>query len=177
MGGALDSFLPRVIPIVDRLLRETCLGVVMRQFLRALHQPVRRELFQGVTGGGMQHLSPRGQQTVVCYFLRQGMFEHIQRSLSSGTFIEKFQPLEVQEQCFQWRGLFPERLQQAWRKCSTENGSCLQQTLVFLWKTINLCHQHVLNRVRYRYIRLEIPVLDDGTSEFFQEEGIAFRLL
>src|SRR5215510_10219156 len=44
-------------------------------------------------------------------------------------------------------------------------------------QAINSCRQDALNRIRYRYIRLEIPVLDDGTSEFLQEEGIAFRFL
>src|SRR5215475_799623 len=113
------------MPISDCLLRETCLSVMMCQFFRTLHQPVRIEPFQGVTGCGMEPLSPGGEQTVVCHFLRQSMFEDIARFLASGAFIEKFQPLEVHEQCFQWRGLFPERLQQPWSKVPTEDRSGL----------------------------------------------------
>jgi hypothetical protein len=75
-----------------------------------LRQPVRIQPFQRVTGGGMEPLSPSGEQTIVRHFLRQGMFEYIDEFLASGTFIEKFQPREVQQQGCQWRGLFPERL-------------------------------------------------------------------
>src|SRR5262245_52073187 len=105
------------------------------------------------------------------------MFEHIDRFLASGTFIEKFQALEVQQQGFQWRGLFPERLQQPWRKFPTENGSRLQQALVCLWQPINASAEDPLNRVRYRDLCLEIRVLNDGTGQFLQEERIAFRFL
>src|SRR5262245_57378277 len=105
------------------------------------------------------------------------MFEHIDGFLASGTFIEKFQTLQVEQQGFQWRGLFPERLQQAWRKFPPEDRGGLQQTLVCLWQPIYARAEDPLNRVWYDDSRRESLLFNDGTGQFLQEEGIAFRLL
>src|SRR4029453_19201370 len=108
----------------------------MRQFLRALHQPVRIEPFEGVTGCGMEHLSPGGEQTVVCHFLRQGMFEDVDGLRDAWTVIEKLQVLQFQQYLFKRTLSFPHLLEQGRSKFPTQDSSRLQQTLVFLWETI-----------------------------------------
>src|SRR5215510_8833243 len=172
MGGTLDSFLPRVMPIMDRLLSETCLGVVMRQFLRALHQPVRIEPFQGVPGGCMETLSPGGEQTGVRHVLRQGMFEDVPDAFSTGTLVKKLQPFQLRQQWLQGTCAVPHRLQELWGKASPQHSGSLQQTFVCLWKTINPRTEHPLNGVWHDDIPLKVSMLDNGMSQLLQKKWI-----
>src|SRR5215813_6396744 len=168
------------MPIVDRLLGETCLGVVMRQFLRALHQPVRIEPFQGVPGGGMETLSPGGEQTGVRHVLRQGMFEDVPDAFRTGTLVKKLQPFQLRQQRLQGTRAVPHRLQELWGKISPQHSGSLQQTFVCLWKTINPRTEHPLNGVWHDDIPLQVSMLDrseEHTSELQSRPHLVCRLL
>jgi len=79
------------------LFRVLAPGIVMRQHLVKLFQPVWIQLLYGLSYPFMNLLPPLEKKAIVGYLLSKGVFEDIFQLRKQALLIDELQPLEVEE--------------------------------------------------------------------------------
>src|SRR5215510_14922195 len=108
MSVVAGSFLGEERQVCDGLVRLICPRIMMGEAIIRLLQAVGVERFQGLTRHRMQGSPLGGDQTLIGYFLRQGMFENVHGLIGTAPLVEKLQPLKLLEPRLQGAWLLPE---------------------------------------------------------------------
>ncbi len=161
IGRTLHRLLPSALQVVHRPGGVTATTIVISQRIVVLWQALGKKLLDGLRSAPMQPTPSFLQQTPVGHLVGEGVFKSIYGGWEPPRLIEELGGLEVAEMCVELCGSeVGHGLEERHGDLHPDDGSGLQQALLFRWQAIDACRQHRLDRLRHRQ-RCGLPLVFD----------------
>ena len=142
-----------------------------------IFEPFGVHRLEGAADSSVERLTAGGQQALVGDLLGERVLEDVHRLGRSAQLVQELEAPQLAERGLERASVAPHGSQQPRRDLAAEDGGGLEEALGVLRQPVDARHEDFLDRGRDRPDVAQLRVVEQGSAQLLDEEGITFRLV